>query len=440
MEAGADILRRLLRLVRWPATSTIPLVLSRPPPNLHHNLPTAFQTSSPLWVILSITGSTTQPGTRRRRRVEKERQILSVDLRDHLSAFNIDVPKVVERYPPIASCDVQRVQRVTSFLAGLGIDMKRVLEVYPSLLAGKVEAYAAVVQLLSDRGVDAARVINPYPGVLHRRVATLQRALDAIESCGVCVADVVNRDPKILRLSASDLSSLQNDAAADPLQPQSIDTNENTPPTKFSTQMHSKATLLSSVGLEFEWFLKRMPRVLFLSMDKLKVRLDYLKSLGVDVPKVLRLAPGLLETSPASLQQRVQFLLENGMDVVCQVNTTPRVLFLSVERKLRPTVTFVVEEMGLSPFHMNGASNIWNYDLKLRLRPRFLYLKSLGRALPHLSHLGSLSDQRFVNSVAKTSLQHYYDWRQQNGFPAPALGDKVDVSKPTISAATRCNA
>eukprot|EP00667_Euglena_gracilis_P024351 EG_transcript_27927 len=120
--------------------------------------------------------------------------------------YDIDLIKVVQRYPAVRGYDVQRVERVTSYLAGLGVDVKRVVEQRPAVLAGQVEKYDAVVQWLRHNGVNVARAVGTNPGVLSRPISALQEIGDAICSCGHSVANVVHRFPSILRMSSANVS------------------------------------------------------------------------------------------------------------------------------------------------------------------------------------------------------------------------------------------
>eukprot|EP00667_Euglena_gracilis_P014352 EG_transcript_14864 len=359
-------------------------VLSRP----HNNRPDSFISSSPLWVILPIAAEPPAPsvGARRRRgRPRKENRTASVAVQAHLATYNIDVVKVVKIYPPIASYDEERVQKVTAYLARLGVDVKRVVDKYPMILSGQVETYEKVVQLLRDNGVDVVRVVDLNPNVLQRRIATLQCTMDAVVSCGHSIANVFNRHPGFMRMSVSDISIMLE------LQGQT-----NAAGTRHHRPLHPKALLLYSLGLNSELLLKKMPRVLALSMDKLQSVLQYLNSLGVDVSRVVRSSPSLLGLRKEALQQRVQFLEENGLNVVQSVNGCPSVLYFNVERKLRPILDFVVQDMELAPSELNKACRTWALDLEGRLRPRFCYLKSLGRSAGSLSSFGSYSDVRFA--------------------------------------------
>eukprot|EP00667_Euglena_gracilis_P013967 EG_transcript_14436 len=398
--AAVDFVRRwLTRFTRCPVPSAIPVVWSR----LHLYPRNDGLASSAQWITLSIGCSmavrSIKPNTARAKgRPRKENRIMSVAVQAHLESYGIDVQKVVQRYPPVASYDVERVQKLTAYLARLGVDVKRVVEHHSVVLAGRVEAYEAAVQLLRDNGVDVARAINAYAGVLQRRISTVQRTMSAISNCGHSPADVVNRDPRILRSSLSDLSILASQGQID-------------------TSLYPKMALLTSLGLDVNRLLKKMPSGLSCSVDKIQITVDYLNMLGVDVPKVLHSAPSILGPRADSLKQRVHFLETNGFDVVRQVNGFPQVLLISVEHKLQPLLNFVVQEMRRSPCHLKTAYSIWGYDLKGRLRPRFLYLKSLGVPLPHLITFGGCSDERFVARFARTDLRHYHAWRQQNGHP-----------------------
>eukprot|EP00667_Euglena_gracilis_P012413 EG_transcript_12754 len=383
--------------------------LSRP----CNNRPGSLISSSPLWVILPIAAepSAHSAARRGRGRPRKENRTPSVAVQAHLATYNIDAAKVIKIYPPIASYDEERVQKVTAYLARLGVDVKRVVDKYPSILSGQVATYEKVVQLLRDNGVDVVRAVDLNPNVLHRRIVTLQCTMDAVASCGHSVADVFYRHPGIARMSTEDISIMlelqgQTHAAA----------------TGHHRPMHPKAVQLYSLGLDSEWLLKNVPKVLNLSLDKLQRVLQYLNSLGIDVPKVVRANPTVLGFRTEALQQRVQFLEENGLNVVRSVNGCPSVLYLNVERKLRPILDFVVQDMELPPSELNKAYKTWTFDLEGRLRPRFCYLKSLGRSVGSLITFGYSSDVRFATRIAKTDLQDYYAWRQRNGHSVPHPG------------------
>eukprot|EP00667_Euglena_gracilis_P019182 EG_transcript_20525 len=253
----------------------------------------------------------------------------SAEVQAHLDSYSIDISKVVQRYRPVASYDVQRVDQVTAYLAGLGIDVKRVVEALPNLLAGRVEAYVKVVQLLRDNRMDVVHLVNSNPNVLCRRVATLQRTIDAIAACGHCAADVAHRHPAIFRCTPADISSmllLQEHSKVLKGSQQHLTTH--------GWDMDSKAALFSSLKLDADILLKKAPQLLRCSFEKLHAVVHYLEGLGVDVPKVAQRAPQVLGFRPETLQRRVQFLSENGLSVVHHVNCYPSVLSLSVERKL----------------------------------------------------------------------------------------------------------
>eukprot|EP00667_Euglena_gracilis_P021456 EG_transcript_23496 len=260
-----------------------------------------------------------------------------------------------------------------------------------------MEMYEKVVQLLQDNQVDVVRAVNLNPNVLQRRIGTLQCIMDAVVSCGHSVADVFNRYPSFMRMSAADVSIMLE-----------LRGQTNASATRHHRPMHPKALLLYSLGLDSEWLLKRVPN-----------------KEGELLERVVRSNPTVLGLRTEALQQRVQFLKENGLNVVQSVNGCPSVLYLNVERKLRPILDFVVQDMEIAPSELNKASKTWAYDLEGRLRPRFCYLKSLGRSVGNLSTFGSCSDVRFATRIAKTDLQKYYAWRLRNGHSVTQPGSSL---------------
>eukprot|EP00667_Euglena_gracilis_P017739 EG_transcript_18745 len=281
MSRGIDFARWWLRSA-WRSSTPAALHIGRLPPVCPYysdSFPGPSTSVSCCWVMLPSLGSSAakvpgEPGTARRTG-RSRRATPSEAVQAHLAGYNIDVLKVVKLYPAMASYDVQRVQKVTAFLHGLGVDVRRVVQVHPVLLAGKLEKYEAVMRLLQSNGVDVARVINFYPNVLKVRPTTLQRTMDVISSCNCCARQTINSFPAILRLSVSDVSAI-------------LDMHKQSNSTKGSDtnrpmEMHPKAKLLSSLGLEVNWLMKRMPRLLMLNANKLQTTVDYLKSVGVDV-------------------------------------------------------------------------------------------------------------------------------------------------------------
>eukprot|EP00667_Euglena_gracilis_P017059 EG_transcript_17905 len=339
MWGRAGLVQRWLRAVSCIRTPVVPPLAG----TLHGCQNSPFAPCSSRWVVTPVVGLTEQlpSSARRRGRRRIENRVPDAAVQAHLAEFGIDVPKVVQRYPPVASYNVERVQKVTAFLVKLGVDVKHVVEQFSVVLSGKVEAYEAVVKLLRDNGINVAKAVTSFPGVLGRRIPTLQTIMDAISHSGSSVADIINKDPIILRFSALDTSVILDLSAS------------NASP----RQMHPKAALFFSLGVDANLLLKRMPRVLTLSMDKLQAAVDYLKALHVDVPVVVHRAPSVLGFRLESLQQRVHFLLENGLDVVRQVNGCPEVLYYNIDKKLRPILTFVVQEMGRSLPELNVAYN-----------------------------------------------------------------------------------
>eukprot|EP00667_Euglena_gracilis_P008525 EG_transcript_8645 len=431
--AGVSILLGLLfglRLPPGPSRRRLPPGPLRP-----------LSTSSPEWCALAAAASPRQSARHKPSDVAplpgeapgSGSPVLmpNADVQDLLDGYFIDVQRVMRRWPSVVVSDAAQVERVTTYLAGLGVDVRRAVEKYPRLLGGRVEAFATVVQVLKDNGVDAVRVVNLYPDVLRRRAATLQRVMDAIVRCGLSAAEVAQRKPSIFQSSAAAISSLQ----ALPKAPKQ--SGPLSPPVSPLGAADPRLTLLASLGLDADQLLQKAPNSVSLKFDKLQAVVEYLQGLGVDVPKLLRRNPRVLGRRPESIEQRVRFLSAHGLDAVRHLNGCPTLLQLDIERHLRPTVAFVTEEMGRPPADLDRASNLWTYDVAGRLRPRFLYLQSLGISPRSLSTFGSYSDECFVEYYTDSEdVQDYYAWRRRNGYPVPVASpdDTVGLTSTATNA------
>eukprot|EP00667_Euglena_gracilis_P009659 EG_transcript_9818 len=280
---------------------------------------------------------------------QKRSKVANDAVQSLLRYYDIDILKVVRRYPAVMSYDVRRVERVTSYLGGLGVDVKRVVEKYPTVLAGKVEAFDAVEQWLRHNGVDVARVVGADPGVLSRRIGTLREIGGTICSCGHSLADAAHRYPAIFRTSSAGASVvLELRKLAQPM-------TDLPDPEWPSGETGRKLALLSSLGLDVDRLLSRAPQILSYRYSKLFAVAQFLNEQGLDSRKIAQSVPQVLGLRPEALQTRLRFFAENGLDVLKHVNGAPEVLTYSVERKPRPTLKFVLEDMGQTPAELDNT-------------------------------------------------------------------------------------
>eukprot|EP00667_Euglena_gracilis_P019607 EG_transcript_21020 len=299
----------------WAAPSLSAWGLSKVPVFLasHRSLPS-------VWVALAAAGSTNSGSTGQHDgAVEatggvhlRHGRLPSAAVQAHFNSYGIDVSKVMQRYRFVAGYEVERVERMTSYLAQLGVDVKRVVEKQPSILSGQVQTYEAVEQLLRDNGIDVVKAVNRNPSVLGRRRAKLQCAFDAIVHCGHSVAKVANRHPSILQSSSSNISALLRLGDLGLKRQRAGGRILTRKQLQALWRQDPKAALLFSVGLDASHLLKRQPQAVHCSYEKLYRVLRYLHKLGVDVPKVVWYVPQVLGLRPEALQGRVQFLAENG--------------------------------------------------------------------------------------------------------------------------------
>eukprot|EP00667_Euglena_gracilis_P030866 EG_transcript_43502 len=140
---------------------------------------------------------------------------------------------------------------------------------------------------------------------------------------------------------------------------------------------------------------------------------SYLESRGVNMRRFLKSTPSTLQYSLDKLQEKIAFLEENGLDVAKHLHIAPCILSCSLDQKLRPTLHFVLEDMGRSRAEVDGFPLLWYCSLEKRLQPRFRYLQSLGREDCNLRKMLFSRDEVFCRTVAGHDLAHFLAW--QNG-------------------------
>eukprot|EP00667_Euglena_gracilis_P016148 EG_transcript_16863 len=289
--------------------------------------------------------------------------------------YGIDMQTVAARYPSLKRCSRQRVEAVTAYLEELRVDVRRVVTNQPSVLAVEPQLLKEKVRWMQGRGLDVVRVVNMYPDVLNRQIATLEAKMKVIATSGDA-AKAVNRRPTMLRIRTDMLASCYAAAAlengATSLQgdgPLTAPTLPKLPQQHLqSITVDQKDTL--NVGNAFE-----QNQTLPASVEGMTEVIDYLEARGIKTLRLLQLNPNILECRPAVLREKIAFLEENGLDVARHVLIAPKFLNYSIDRKVKPMLRFVLEDMGRSRAEVDGYPMLWNCSLEKRLRPRFRYLQ-----------------------------------------------------------------
>eukprot|EP00667_Euglena_gracilis_P014072 EG_transcript_14562 len=338
---------------------------------------------------------------------------ISIEAAEYLSQYGIDVPRVITRYPPLKRYSRERLEAVVAHLEALHVDVRRVVSHQPSLLAMDPRSLEKKVQWMQSRGLDVARVVNVYSGVLGHRTTSLEAKMALIAALGDA-AEIINRRPVMLRIA---LNRLADHAATGQ--------NNSTMPEQLnglsaSLRTHSKSAMhyLQSLGLDSR-LKSKYPQLLYAPIGKIEETVSYLEACGTNVRRILRDKPSIFGYRLERLKEKVAFLEENGLDVARHLWTTPSVLGFSVDQKLRPILRFVLEDMGRSRAEVDRFPLLWHFSLEKRVRPRFLYLQSLGREAAPLPAILFPRDETFCRVTALEELAHYRAWQREGDMSAP---------------------
>eukprot|EP00667_Euglena_gracilis_P013061 EG_transcript_13456 len=396
--------------VRW--RTFRPLVLARfaclPRGGLE---PEVHAAASCRWALMGTSGRRAAKG--REAGVPPSGTAISVspDVEEHLIRYGLDVPRISLRFPRLKKYSLERVKQVTSFLEDeLRVDVRRVVTSRPDVLGASPAAIAQRVNFLQSRKVDVVAVANAFPSVLQHSVATLQRKFDAIDSLGTDAAQMINQQPMVLRIGPSKLAAANNTLGHNPSS--SIPETGQASGAVLSAQAH----FLKSFGLDSSEVLSKWPQLRCTPIECMQAVVDYLLKEGVDVKKVLKHEHQILCYRLPVVQEKISFLRDSGLNVVKHISYNPHVLHYSVNQKLQPTLNFVLNDMQRSRRDVDMFPGLWCFSLKHRIRPRFFYLKSLGKEDCPLNRMLFYGDQKFTELVAGHDTVHFQMWKSEH-FP-----------------------
>eukprot|EP00668_Euglena_longa_P011100 GGOE01013473.1.p1 GENE.GGOE01013473.1~~GGOE01013473.1.p1 ORF type:complete len:416 (+),score=53.35 GGOE01013473.1:65-1312(+) len=406
--AVANICRHMPQRVWQAACRRIGQSVRRLPSiSADRNFPFGFEspTAGTVWLALLAAS-----GRRKAGRMMEKSDGVCVGVAEHLTnRYGVDVQKAVARYPPLKHYSLERVQRVTSYLEELKVDVKRVLTNCPTILAFKVDSMEERVRFLRSRNIDVTRLVNTCPCGMGFRVSSIQSKLDAIAYRGIDASELVSRKPSILRIGLENLKrnygtpAEQGALAAERV---SIPGTEQRP--------LSQVQYLQSLGVDVDRVLSQWPQLCGTSVENMQKNFRYIQSLGINEARLLKSVPHVLSLRLEVLQAKVAFLEQNGLTVAKHLQNAPQLLGLSMDRKLKPILKFVLNDMGRSLHEVDRFPILWNCSLERRIRPRFLYLKSLGKEGCSLNTLLFQRDETFACKVAGRDAAHYAAWRKQH--------------------------
>eukprot|EP00667_Euglena_gracilis_P014080 EG_transcript_14563 len=327
--------------------------------------------------------------------------------------YGIDVQRVSARYPALQRYSRQRIEAVAAYLEELQVDVRRVVTNQPSVLAVDPQSLKEKVRWMQGHGLNVIRVVNVFPGVLHRQLTMLEAKMQLIASSGDAIK-IVNCRPTILRVRIDTLADCyaaadqKNGAASS--QGDGLRTARTVPQL---SQQDLQSILVDPKVVSHVGNGSVQNQQLPAPVEKMAEVIDYLEAQGINTQRFFHVNPNVLGCRPAVLWQKIAFLEENGLDVTRHLRMAPTFFTYSVDRKLRPILRFILEDMGRSRAEVDRFPMLWTCSLEKRLRPRFRYLQTLGRGQGDYSLHDLLfpRDEVFCHTLAGRDVAHFHAWR-----------------------------
>eukprot|EP00667_Euglena_gracilis_P013070 EG_transcript_13467 len=326
--------------------------------------------------------------------------------------YGIDVQRVSARYPALQRYSRQRVEALTAYLEELGVDVRRVVTTRPSILSVEPQSLKEKMRWMQGCGLDVVRVVNLHPDILHCQTAKLEAKMELIATSADAIK-VINRCPTLLRVKMDTLAVCY--AAAGPENGATLSQGDSLPTADTLPKLPQQD--LQSIVVDPKDKSNAgngsVQNQLLPAPVVMAEVVDYLKARGLNTVRLFQVNPNMLGCRPTVLWEKIAFLEENGLDLARHLHIAPTVLNHSCDRKLRPMLRFILEDMGRSRAEVDGYPMLWNISLEKRLRPRFRYLQSLGRGQGDYSlrDLTFPRDEVFCRKLAGRDVAHFHAWR-----------------------------
>ncbi|KAF7000311.1 hypothetical protein CFC21_016244 [Triticum aestivum] len=264
--------------------------------------------------------------------------------------------------------------------------------------------------------------------------ASAEERLEFLLSVGVKSKDLKRmlvRQPQILEYTLSNLKShvafLAGIGVPDARMGQIISSAPSF--LSYSIEQSLKPTisyLIEEVGIEERdvgKVVQLSPQILVQRIDNAwKSRFLFLsKELGAPKDSIVKMVtkhPQLLHYSiEEGILPRINFLRSIGMrnsDILKILTSLTQVLSLSVEKNLKPKYLYLVNDLKNEAQSLTKYPMYLSLSLEQRIRPRPRFLVSLKKAPKGPFPLSSfvLTDERFCQRLAGTSLEKYHTFRQ----------------------------
>ena len=289
---------------------------------------------------------------------------------ESLGVTSKSLPIIVRKYPQILhSSVVVDLQPHVEYLEGLGVqraDMGSVLTRYPEVFGFKIEGTISTsTAYLVMLGVNPRRmgyVLTELPQILGMRVGNnIKRKVDFLKSFG---------------LSQSDIAKM-------------IETRPYVLGLDLAEQMRPVVDSLVELGVPQDAIsrvITQFPDILSLDVRrKMEERMTWLTSdVGIsadDVGGVIVKLPQILVINATKATAQVEFLRQAGFsaqDIGSMVTNCPQLLAASIEKSLKPSLDYLVENMERKIEEVIEFPSYLLYNLEEIIRPRHEETKEKG--------------------------------------------------------------
>jgi len=176
--------------------------------------------------------------------------------------------------------------------------------------------------------------------------------------------------------------------------------------------LSARLASLQGLGIEIPRAINCQPTVLNYLSATIENKMLFLSSLGFDATALIHRRPAVLTNSDQAIRACIAFLHASGLDAMRLISEHPQILGSNIDRKLRPIIEFVTQEMGRSLEEINRCPRCLSASLQQRLKPRYQYVVLHGKHKDfRLSTFATQPDTSFSRIVSDKPLEHYRQWR-----------------------------
>jgi len=246
-------------------------------------------------------------------------------------------------------------------------------------------AWESTTQLLHSHGVDTKNFGKPFRRTLKYDASKTEAVVNILAHHRIEVGKVISRNPELLSLASEVLGA--------------------------------RIEFMKALGIDAPKAVHCHPTVLNLLSQTIKTKMLFLASIGFDAKALIHRSSAVLTHSEPAILNCIAFLKDSGLDAMRIINADPNVFGYNIERKLRPTIAFILHDMGRPLDEISRCPRCFSASLVQRLKPRYRYTVLYGKRNDYsLNTFATKTDEYFVRMVGHKPLEHYIQWRASHSL------------------------